>query len=91
MYKADMHIVYNQTYRIPMLLKFDEVGQLGGKKSLKRLLKRLQQSRFRVHIQRNETRILKLWLYPHVIRKSQGMETACVGSGLLTDEWLNKW
>ena len=31
MYKADIHIVYNQTYRIPMLLKFDEVGQLGKK------------------------------------------------------------
>ena len=30
MYKAD--IVYNQTYRIPMFLKFDEVGQLGEKK-----------------------------------------------------------
>lgn len=84
-----MHIVYNQTYRIPMFLKFDEVGQLGKKKSLKQLLKRLQQSRFRVRIQRNETRILKLWLCPRY-SQSQGMETACVGSGLLTDEWLNK-
>ena len=31
MYKADIHIVYNHTYRIPVLLKFDEVGQLGEK------------------------------------------------------------